>query len=811
MPTSCGGFWPASESSFENSFRSLCVCNEPWFHHEALRNDSAANPLPPLPPPPGPPPAPAPPLNPLRASLPTPISTFTGPLSGAGTANENRNAAIVRHFPKPKRYKAPHAFPLTAPSASTFPVLIALWPNLPGSPADDGSPTIDFAFTIDQFTEMLITLKACGLAFLATLPSGDQSDIVQELSSQLNTQLAAHNLILPNAAGSSNDSTTLCRRKTVYVFAQHAKANANNFNKKLIIEIDSKFINPDIEHRGIPLLNLGVRYGPVKGSLPHTLSPEALVDAVQLDQLHSWPTGQEYNAQCLDGLCPDESISPGLIAAPISPPVVHPRPQSVSCANSYSQPIEVLSSDDEFIIPQPILPPRHIPLPRRFLHLYTTSLDVASVPEGATVRIKGHDIKAIAEFIIGLFLHWRQLELDLSSSFPRPSNIVEPRVEMTHYSFLQSQAYRIYLIGQEGLTSLGCGVEQSVWRHILESIAKENQFWRPSTVEADHATFILSPVSTPVHAAQFHVHGQLIAIHMYYYGHGLSIGLWPVLALALGRQSMLLGVDFLQLISPDVAAELRSWFTLRPEDPIPTSLAHPVCTLIMETLDIQPSLIPSVRTSDQHDNLTVKLMSRKVLGYDSDTLWTSPDFVSASSGFDMRLSQEHSFCHAFRTAHPLKAACLIAGMYHRQVQNLPVDVLPHLHFAALGYPNVPPVLTNLTLLFEMRLKRYLAGRGHPQWFRDHGLLLLLTALESLLLPIKDNWAIRFTISSLLDGVQSSEALPLGFHTCSGGVDVRVNRKLMALMMESPHGEEDTDFDVWAHTQLYNADSTYNMI
>ncbi|KAJ7724794.1 hypothetical protein B0H16DRAFT_1782797 [Mycena metata] len=244
MPTSCGGFWPALESSFENSFRSLCVCNEPWFHHEALRNDSATNPLPPLRPPPGPPPAPAPPalrvpppLNPLHASLPTPISTFTGPLSGAGTANENRNAAIVRHFPKPKKYKVPHAFPLTAPSASTFPVLIALWPNvLPGSPTDDGSPTIDFAFTIDQFTEMLITLKACGLAFLATLPSGDQSDIVQELSSQLDTQLAAHNLILPNAAGSSNDSTTLwfrrpwmlldsSRRKTVYVFAQHAKAH----------------------------------------------------------------------------------------------------------------------------------------------------------------------------------------------------------------------------------------------------------------------------------------------------------------------------------------------------------------------------------------------------------------------------------------------------------------------------------------------------------------------------------------------------------------------------------------------------------
>jgi hypothetical protein len=47
------------------------------------------------------------------------------------------------------------------------------------------------------------------------------------------------------------------RRKAVYTFGQHAKVNANNFNRKMILDINSKFVNPDIEHSSLPLLVLG--------------------------------------------------------------------------------------------------------------------------------------------------------------------------------------------------------------------------------------------------------------------------------------------------------------------------------------------------------------------------------------------------------------------------------------------------------------------------------------------------------------------------------------------------------------------------
>ena len=49
------------------------------------------------------------------------------------------------------------------------------------------------------------------------------------------------------------------------------------------------------------------------------------------------------------------------------------------------------------------------------------------------------------------------------------------------------------------------------------------------------------------------------------------------------------------------------------------------------------------------------------------------------------------------------------------------------------------------------------------------------------------------------------------HTCTGSVDVRVNSRLLEFMMQSPKDGIDTEFDIWAHTQLHNADLTYNKL
>ncbi|KAJ7854884.1 hypothetical protein B0H13DRAFT_1903421 [Mycena leptocephala] len=225
--------------------------------------------------------------------------------------------------------------------------------------------------------------------------------------------------------------------------------------------------------------------------------------------------------------------------------------------------------------------------------------------------------------------------------------------------------------------------------------------------------------------------------------------------------------------------------------------------------------------------------SYKLFGYNA--LWTFDDFMAARAGFDMPLSNNVTFAHHFRTLTPLEAASLIAGMYRRQIQELE-DVLSHLHFVVVAPATAAEHVPLLRSLFELRFKRYLTGRGHPQWFRDQGIiatedelqralaipffraeLLLLTALESSLLPIKDTWEIRAVSlppesSPLFHTLPvQSQPLPLQFHTCTGGVDVRVNAKLLDLMIRSPEGDEQTEFDIWVHSQLYNADLTYNTV
>ncbi|KAJ7850146.1 hypothetical protein B0H14DRAFT_3665810 [Mycena olivaceomarginata] len=747
IPDACGGFWPRSPTDAW-ALTALCTCGQPWSNHEVLEDSVVPSapgmngPQPPFVPPP---------LASLQASLPNPVRAFTGltssgstSSSGSASANENRNAAMARHFPRPK-YKPPRPYPTSTAAVSTFQVVIALWPNvIPGSAAADdlasASLIVDFAYTIDQFTEMILRLKA------------------------------------HSPRGSTNGDSTIpwfrlpwmvlepTRRKAVYTFGQHAKVNANNFNRKMILDINSKFVNPDIEHTP--------RFANVRGSLPPTLSAEALDDASHPEQLHScfgqplvirssaqWELPNRRVSVPLRPPRQRERTPAAMVAStsqirsrPASLVRLPPPPSHRRRLNSSSY-IEVLSSDDEdFVLPLPLAPRRTNPPRNTRLPIVSDTqlpsvapahpptqirlaagseitdwqqsvwIEVASVPDSQTVRIKGANITAISEFIIALFYHLRMKQVDPSCN--RPIRALERPICPSF------KARCIVVITWP--RALGRGVEQAVWRHVLSLLAEDTRFWQPTPAEPQYFTFLLSPVSSePERTAKFYVYGQLIAIHLYYYGHGLSVGLWPVLAIALGRASMLLGEGFLRLISPDVASDLRPWFALAVEDPMPSSLTAPVSRLLMDVLEIQ---VPFPRSPTQHDDITVRLLSRRIA-------WVramDPSRLSRPrDGFDMSLSDYAKFgdvrrilsygmisqesLQHLRTLLPLQAACLIAGMYRRQIQNLQ-DVLSHLHFLVLAPSTAPPQVALMRSLFELRFKRYLAGDGHPQQCRDNGLV-----------------------------------------------------------------------------------------
>ncbi|KAK7034411.1 hypothetical protein R3P38DRAFT_3185273 [Favolaschia claudopus] len=173
--SSCGGFIlpPGSQWSVTVS----CVCGQPWSNH-----DLVASPEPRLPFASSETPAP-PPLNYQPASTLASQSPSAPTPSATADANTNRQGAIKPTKPK---YKAPRAFPGSTAAESTFEVLVAFWPILPDSlNNDEGSPALDFKYTLDEFTQLVLVLKAHGLAFVATLPS--QTGIVASLNSQLDT------------------------------------------------------------------------------------------------------------------------------------------------------------------------------------------------------------------------------------------------------------------------------------------------------------------------------------------------------------------------------------------------------------------------------------------------------------------------------------------------------------------------------------------------------------------------------------------------------------------------------------------------
>ncbi|KAJ6610773.1 hypothetical protein B0H10DRAFT_1953581 [Mycena sp. CBHHK59/15] len=580
----------------------------------------------------------------------------------------------------------------------------------------------------------------------------------------------------------------------------------------MIVNLNSVFWNPDIEYSGKPLITLGAA---VEDTIDLHLAHSCFGQRILYGLPHS---GQSWDLMTYSR--PQRSPSlPSLLGSMREPLllwshqaamfVVAP-PQSrfsKSLLIDHQDPtfIEVLSSDDDELPPVPLLlcqaNPQHAAAalswnpeihfgtgPDIALWQQTIATDVRSVAESQTVKIHGTNITEIAKFTIDVFvhLHLKQLGPSSSTMFPKPVGIRNPRTGMTHQSFLQHTVYRDYQVGfavAGGPTSIGHGIEKAVFRTILRLISDDYHSWRPSPIESSYVTFILSPVDT------------CFLVNLF-------------------------SDKFLQLSLPS----LSPGSPIQPADPIPMGTFNPVCSLIVYLLDVQPHMIASPRDRDGHDKWTVP--------------WDHPEFLALSAGFNMplsNLSNGRTFNCQFQEWAPLKVACLIAGMYHRQVKSIN-EILSHLQYNVVLPPLANSELSLMCTLFKLHFKRYLHGKGHPQWFRTHGMidndeelqrglenlflhahLLLLTALESSLLPIQHMWYIKFTVSSLLPprmatgAMVMNEVSPLQFHTCSGGIDVHVNPKLYNLMIQSAVGDKDTEFDVWVHTQLYNTDLAYTRL
>ncbi|KAJ7198328.1 hypothetical protein GGX14DRAFT_402031 [Mycena pura] len=588
--TLCGGFIPQSPAGTWSP-RLLCICTEAWATHDLLDEPdiSPQQPAftyaapaqtqiaPSLPPP----------LNLLsRPSLPPPISSvFTGPASSAAAAstNANRQEAIVRHFgSRPRKYRPPQPYPGNTSLASPpFEVLIALWPNvLRGSSYQPpGAFPIDCVYTSDEFSDMLKTLKDHGLVFVASLSGTGDATIIPEITTQLATHLAQHGLILPpaprNPRSVEENAVTAwtrlpwivlsaVRRRDVWTWSQHPNVNANNFNHKMIRDLNNKYSNPLEDYAGKLLLMLGPRFGNVQGRLPESWSSDALGNAIQLDSLHACfgqrllhgleHSGVHYDEiDCHPGLCPDPPATRNLRRPREQTPKATVASSSRVTLSIVMSLIEVLLSEDEEV---PTITPSATSSSDSVIFADGPAIvgwqrqvaaSVSSVSDSEQVLIDGANVTVMAQYIVDILTFLRQQSLgNTSARFPTPHGIHNPRTTMTLLSFVQREYRRSYHIGNTvSGRSVGRGLERSVWRKTMELVVQQSPFWQPSPAEPEYHTFLFSPITSgsAERSLALYVHGQILSLYLYYYGQGLAVGLWPILALVLGRDSMLLAIN----------------------------------------------------------------------------------------------------------------------------------------------------------------------------------------------------------------------------------------------------------------------------
>ncbi|KAJ7073446.1 hypothetical protein B0H15DRAFT_758098, partial [Mycena belliarum] len=292
----------------------------------------------------------------------------------------------------------------------------------------------------------------------------------------------------------------------------------------------------------------------------------------------------------------------------------------------------------------------------------------------------------------------------------------------------------------------GPGPERAVYRMAVATAVHNSQFW----IEAGSSGFYIPVFSTMSFVAiydrcqAFAAFGSLLALHCYVLGQGpFPVSVWLLVALA-----------------------LAPWLTMTPDDPIPSSLSHPLCQFLLNIMEIQAITAP--RTQQVHDGWTIAFMSKVLLG--SDTPWNHPEFLALKRGFDITVGDSSvinvrypTFILPYiwlmqlqRLSVHRPALAVLTCLYDRQIRKVE-DVSDRLgfHITRAGDDGTTPLFA---ALFRLLFRRYLVATGHPlqlrglvieeeKWMADADNellrvgLLLEAATDADLRPVSSSWSI----------------------------------------------------------------------
>ncbi|KAJ7636762.1 hypothetical protein FB45DRAFT_1056053 [Roridomyces roridus] len=757
-------------------------------------------------------------------------------------------------------------------------IVVALWPLvIPGLHEPAGHGTTVLKSQNSNMVAVLNRLKQHHLLVTVNIPRTGLASL-PDIVAQFDVALKPHKLSAPRHPNllTTEEAKEFekqpfillspTRREDVFTFRPHPSINFNTFGNDELTKTAKKFKNPlPNATPGQRLLFFAPTFGHINGPINDTAFSAQTLPSGSLDLAHPCFSTRVVDGlplagnailpdpECMTGHCPEPSsiamTPPPAQLAPMGSLVRARSPSDSQASPSSTRHVRqrIDSFPDANTAPFLIsafncVAPATFPVLKRadvaplvvgtdiasvedvqeFHDLLARETIRASVPYVRRFDLHATTIDAAAQAIVPILKHVEHQQAT-DAVVPALEGIVDCSPIRSKQSFFREGGI-IQLGVRESSNesvSFGPGPRQAVYRRAILLMVNNHDFWQ----QAPNSSFVvplLSPGSfnVPTRTSFFTAYGSLLAIHCFTLSTGPHpVSIWVLLALALGRKGLLIPKEYLAALDPPAFECLAPWLMLGPDDTIPTHPLHPFNQFLMNVMDMQPSMMTSPRTQDEHDNWSISFMCKVLLGHANP--FEHPEFRALQEGMDVAVGRT-SFSLKLASA-PEQALPFFAALYDRGIRQKK-DITDHLSYRILIHAKDCST-RSFAALFRLLMNRFLDGTGYPDALRDTVVdaeewsrqlnntllrvnLLLQAATDSDLLPF-GKWKIQFNFVGVDTVAPESDPRPLHFHTCSTTVDVKITRALENLLLSSSVRLDDpthcTAFDVWFQGQLMSRD------
>ncbi|KAJ7055913.1 hypothetical protein C8F01DRAFT_1318826 [Mycena amicta] len=371
--------------------------------------------------------------------------------------------------------------------------------------------------------------------------------------------------------------------------------------------------------------------------------------------------------------------------------------------------------------------------------------------------------------------------------------------------------------------AIGPGPDRIAIHQVARTISTLHLFW----IQVEGSAFYRphwSPMPGQQRLDEFYFHGRFFAIHCAALKQGpLPISPWVLAALFLAdSESFTIPRNLLLSLDPGVLKHLDPWYEWLPTDPFPNHQqpAHPLRLFVIDRWDMEPSLMPSVRTPEEHAQWVRRAFATILLG--APDAFQKPEFLALKDGLNVPMVDGGTTfletIHNLPPPQPLigNPLALAVGLCDLRIRK-PTDLIRLLRFRLHdededdGERSNDPAVSVFLAILKLRVDRYLCQPGHPPEFanvlEDHEFtapakdvnfranLLLHTASANDLLPADSSQLIWFDLHTHVQ-TQASER-PMEVHTCYYTCDVFLDAALERVLLQPDDGS-DSLFKYWLH-------------